>query len=457
MARLAIIGGGPKAAAVAAKADALRRAGYTPPDVVIYEPDALAAAWAGTSGYTDGLQPLCTLAERDLGYPYDRASFGPGTAHAMVANYSWQAFSVVEGVDDAEYDRWVMRGRRPPQHRDYANYLVSAIHRSGATHRQQTVTGLAYLGGGWRVTATDKSGVQSFDDYEGVVVTGSGPPLPALSGGNARVFDGKAFWLQRPQIVRMLQLDWDPSVVIIGAGGTAAAIAHWFVRQGISHIPITIIGREPTLYVRHPSPFEDRLFTDSVAWDALADHVKDAFVTRLTRGVVWDYVLRNLDAENLSYESFDAQQFVPLATPVPPGLPPALQVELHDPPGPAPGVPTRGVQRREAAVFIDARGFDAWWFVSGLMGSSFSHSHFSSRPAVLAGIDFSLAIGPMAAAGRSAFPPGLHVPMLGSRQGPAASNLMALGWMADRILSRYIPPAHVLRHGGSLAAPAGGT
>lgn len=36
------------------------------------------------------------------------------------------------------------------------------------------------------------------------------------------------------------------------------------------------------------------------------------------------------------------------------------------------------------------------------------------------------------------FPPGLHVPMLGSEIGPGATNLMALGWVSDSVLGRYI-------------------
>jgi mycobactin lysine-N-oxygenase len=145
MPRLAIIGGGPKGAAVAAKAWALANtARYRPPDVVIYERQGIGAAWSGQSGYTDGLQPLCTPAERDLGYPYDRASFGRDVASAMSARFSWHAFCVAEGMGATEYDQWVLYDRSPPVHRDFARYLQSVVRRSGAQVSPREVTGLDY-------------------------------------------------------------------------------------------------------------------------------------------------------------------------------------------------------------------------------------------------------------------------------------------------------------------------
>jgi len=293
----------------------------------------------------------------------------------------------------------------------------------------------------------DASGHRSDEFFEGVVVTGSGEPLPMLSSANARVFDGKTFWTSLSAVGHLLRTDPDSSVAIIGAGGTGAAIAHWFIRTGITAVPITIVGREPTLYARHPGPFEDRLFTDEDAWSRLAGHVRDEFVRRLTSGVVWDYVLRNLVSDNIVYECYEAKRFVPRG-PGLGGLPAELAVELHHPQDPAdvqrrnilqavgqmlsPARPAVPATSLNASVFIDARGFDRWWFVDRLLSSSALKSHFveANRPSVLVDVDRSLAVG-------GNFPPGLHVPMLASRQGPAASNLMALGWMSDRILGAY--------------------
>lgn len=122
-------------------------------------------------------------------------------------------------------------------------------------------------------------------------------------------------------------------------------------------------------------------------------------------------------------------------------------VDLFEPPDPAatvaPAVPVRSFA---AAVFIDARGFDPLWLVNDLLSGSWLHPQLSalSRRMIMAGVDDSLAVG-------GSVPRGLHVPMLATRQGPAASNLMALGWMADQILRPYVTPllSAVAGSGGS--------
>ena len=55
---LAVIGAGPKATAIAAKAAALRGAGLAPPRLVFLDKGGVAAHWTGADGYTDGAQSL---------------------------------------------------------------------------------------------------------------------------------------------------------------------------------------------------------------------------------------------------------------------------------------------------------------------------------------------------------------------------------------------------------------
>lgn len=68
--RIAVVGGGPKAVALAVKATTLEKLGGPKIKVVAFDQKDIGAAWSGAIGYTDGKQRLCTLAERDLGYPY---------------------------------------------------------------------------------------------------------------------------------------------------------------------------------------------------------------------------------------------------------------------------------------------------------------------------------------------------------------------------------------------------
>jgi len=462
--RLAIVGAGPKGAAIAAKAAALHAAKHhrPPPHIELYDPNAVGAAWRGAIGYTDGIQPLCTLAERDLGFPYDTATYGSDVAQAMVADFSWQSFAI-DAAGPSRYRDWVVHGRHPPRHIDFADYLENAVSKAvrqgAASLIPQAVSSVDYdtASGMWRVGATSASGGRVFNDYDGVVLTGSGPPHPALPGANGRVFDARVFWDPASVLPmqRLLASDPDPSLVVIGAGGSAAAIAYSFVRKGVTSLPITIIGREATLFARHDGPFEDRLFTDEIAWTALVPHVREAFLARTTAAVVWDYVLRNLVSDNITYECYSARGYRTVG-PGAPGEPDLLELELDAPPDPAlaaarallpslglpafvsVGPPPPPIARRPASIFIDARGFDRWGFADEFFAASALHPFFAApgRAQILAAIGLDLSVQGTLAGGVP-FPGGLHVPGLGTIQGPASTNLMGLGWLADRVLSRY--------------------
>lgn len=190
--RLAIIGAGPKGAAIAAKAAALRAARHRtpPPHIDLYDPNQVGAAWRGSIGYTDGVQPLCTLAERDLGFPYDTASYGPRVAQAMVGDFSWQSFAI-NSAGPSRYRDWVVNGRHPPRHIDFAGYLENAVSNAvsqgAASLIPDRVSAVDFdiATGMWRIDSTNSTGVITSNDYDGVVITGSGRPQPALPGANA--------------------------------------------------------------------------------------------------------------------------------------------------------------------------------------------------------------------------------------------------------------------------------
>jgi mycobactin lysine-N-oxygenase len=67
-ARLAVLGGGAKAAALAAKAWCLKEGKIADIEIVIFEQHKVGASWDGEHGYTDGEQRLCTHIERDVGF-----------------------------------------------------------------------------------------------------------------------------------------------------------------------------------------------------------------------------------------------------------------------------------------------------------------------------------------------------------------------------------------------------
>jgi mycobactin lysine-N-oxygenase len=119
-ASLAVVGAGPKGLAIAAKRVALARTGREVPDLVLIDRAGVATNWSGTSGYTDGRQPLSTPPEKDVGFPY-APSWGPASGQVSdeVRRWSWQRYLIGQGgLAD-----WVDRGQPRPDHRAWHRYL----------------------------------------------------------------------------------------------------------------------------------------------------------------------------------------------------------------------------------------------------------------------------------------------------------------------------------------------
>ncbi len=149
MLTLAVVGAGPKGIAIAAKARALAAAGLDAPRVVLVEPGVVAGNWGGRQGYTSGLLPLGTPAEKDVGFPY-ASSWGSDSAavSAAMADYSWQRHLIEKGM----YADWVDRGRLRPTHRQWSWYLREVAGKAGAVDHRGAGD---RPGGGRRAVAAD--------------------------------------------------------------------------------------------------------------------------------------------------------------------------------------------------------------------------------------------------------------------------------------------------------------
>ncbi|WP_304278518.1 SidA/IucD/PvdA family monooxygenase [Caulobacter segnis] len=285
--RLAIVGGGAKAAAIAAKAACLKAVRKIEIETVIFERARIGANWNGSHGYTDGRQSLCTPAERDLGFPYELATYGDAVASRMQANFSWAAFM----VSTERYGDWVDSGRPPPSHREFADYLDFCVKRSKAGLVSGDVVSLDHADGLWRVGYETASKTRrSKEGFDGVVVTGTGPAKRISTFTDRRLFDGRSFWNALTILPGLAAAAPESPIVVLGSGGTAAACAGWLVRAGIPN-QIVILGRSPTLFARTDSAFENRVFRDEDAWRSLSFDDRRRFTERLTRGAVWQSVL----------------------------------------------------------------------------------------------------------------------------------------------------------------------
>lgn len=421
---LAIIGGGAKAAAIAAKAWALREARRADIHVTIFERHALAANWDGAHGYTDGIQPLCTPAQRDLGFPYETASYGEEVATLMHAQFSWSAFAVRD-AGTPDYSDWVDHGTPRATHRQFAAYLRDAIERSGARVERGNVVALRH-DRDWSVQFERKDGSRATaSGFDGVVVTSPGPARPQGTLIDPRYLDGVSFWHHLGDVRDRVAASYTapgrqrvgtPPIVILGAGGTAAAVAAWFVNAGFHDADMLVVANQPTFYTRIANFFENRVFSDDAAWDALGDDDRIAFNQRLTRGAVWHSVTETLErATSIRFRTAYVEN-VYLGPDPGDGSSPELLVSA-----------TRGSET-PALIAVNTTGFDACWFASLLAPTGADQARTLNLEATMRP-DLSVAIPRH---------PRLHAPTLAGAVGPGFTSLMVLGAMSDNLLRPYV-------------------
>lgn len=436
--QIAVIGGGPKAAAIAAKAWVLREEKKADVRVTIFEPDRIGAYWFGKAGYTDGDQRLCTIAERDVGYPYN-SMFGNAVDVAMSAKFSWGRFLHTRPPGyETGYSTWIDAGRKPPLHKHYADYLRWVVSQTlpQTTVVKRRVSGLNVAADRWLVDSigTRGSTATHSTQFDAVVVTGPGPAKKVslnIIGTGAltvprKIFNGQDFWQRISEVRKCLReatkdLSSGNAIVIIGAGGTAAAILAWLVTEGAGDLPIQMVASQASLYTRVDSVFENQLFSDEAQWETLSSASRRAFFDRLNRGVVWATVIdRVASARQFKMIDGRAQQVVVASS-----TDIRLEVLRGD------GTPVT----LQASMLIDCSGFDAWWFLSlinGFPGAAQKDAQERQdrwqremdESLKLLGTPWDML-------------PALHAPMLSSERGPGFGSLMVLGAMADRVLRSH--------------------
>ncbi|WP_187830039.1 SidA/IucD/PvdA family monooxygenase [Siccirubricoccus phaeus] len=437
--RLAIVGGGPKAVAIAAKAEVLQEEGLLDCEIHVFESKEIGASWTGRHGYTDGEQALCTPAEKDLGFPYAEMPGAPEAAEKMMARYSWGTFKASRGYAD-----WVDLGRRRASHREFAEYLMWAFDRSGAALHLGEVTRLerARITGrqareGWKVEWKEGAGKAQLlgTFFDGVVVTGHGPARPLGPTNSPRMLDGQRLWTKRERdralgLLGTRAVSEDAPLVVIGSGGTAAAVLAWLARQGHRDLPIYLLAEQATFYSRGNSVFENRLFSDPTQWKALTHATRKAFFERLTRGVVWDAVMEEL--VQLSALKFIDGRATDITAAGAGNLTlqwkrnlSQLELDLGD----------EETHQVEAGLVINATGFDNWWFLRLLPPGAIpsdrkERADLLERLAHGMGEDLTFRDGWTL--------PRLHAPFQSMLVGPGFASLLALGDMADRVLRPYM-------------------
>jgi mycobactin lysine-N-oxygenase len=406
MPTLAVIGAGPKGIAIAAKARAVAAAGLDAPRVVLLERGAVAGNWSGRQGYTSGLLPLGTPAEKDVGFPYADSwgSASPAVTAAM-ADYSWQRHLIAHGM----YADWVDRGRLRPTHRQWNCYLREVADKAQAEIIAGEVGSLEAVGGRWRLTLEHE---EVWAD--GVMFTGAGPPIRVAGQPreHPRVFDGRSYWLAE----RTLEKEVARSACVIGSGETAASVVISLLTKSHKRSTVDVVTSRGVLYSRGESYDENRFYSDPGDWPQLAEAHRREFLERTDRGVF------SPQAEAILNQSHGFRTLAGRAVRIEAGERQVVVTIEY------------GSERERVAydLVVVAIGFQARWF-ERLLGPQVRRRLAS----VLAGaelerrIELDLSVADLN--------PPLHLPVLaGLAQGPGFPNLSCLGLLSDRILRRYV-------------------
>ncbi|MCG7606123.1 MULTISPECIES: NADPH-dependent L-lysine N(6)-monooxygenase MbtG [Mycobacterium] len=406
---LAVIGAGPKAIAVAAKAAELRAMGVPAPEVVVVERSGVAANWQAVGGWTDGNHRLGTGPEKDVGFPY-RSSLVPrrnAELDERMTRHSWQAYLIATGG----FAEWVDRGRPAPTHKRWSQYLGWVADDIGMTVVSGEVEQISVDADAQRwVLHTAEDAVSA----DGLMITGPGQAERSVLPGNPRVMSIAQFWHQAGKH----ELITAERVAVIGGGETAASMLNELFRHRVS--TITVISPTVTLFTRGEGFFENTLFSDPTGWtgltlaerrDALARTDRGVFSARVQDALLADDRIRHLRGRVAHAVARDERIRLTLSTNT--GGEAVETVHGFD-------------------LVIDGSGADALWFAPlfsqdaldllelGLGGPLTSETLQEN-----VGHDLALT---------DVFPKLFLPGLAGLTQGPGFPNLSCLGLLSDRVL-----------------------
>lgn len=403
--KLLVIGGGPKALALAAKIHVLRRLGVHTPTLEIIEQHEVGANWSGRFGFTDGECTLGTTPEKDVGYPYRSSEWKAlnDEVNRRMQRFSWSSFLVSQG----DLPSWVDRQRSAPTHRHWAKYLRWVARTSAARVIQGRVERVAARDTGrWALECKTSRGTLSVEGC-GLVLTGPGKARRCLTDQfhSRRILDGQSFWSALPR----LKNQTPKSLAVIGCGETAASVCI----RALDLWPgceVSLFAPKGICFSRGEGFIENRVFSDPGSWAALSRADREETLRRTDRAVVSPEALAAL-------ARFDTFHVV------------RGRVQ-HLNPGPKCVDVEYAYEGRKgtyaAEVVVDATGFDPLALLrEAVLSPEQAHVIFASDVRERIGHDLSV----------DGFLPKLFLPMLaGLSQGPGFPNLSCLGLMSDRIL-----------------------
>ncbi|KAA8886616.1 lysine N(6)-hydroxylase/L-ornithine N(5)-oxygenase family protein [Nocardia colli] len=425
MDRLLVVGAGPKAMAVAAKAHVLRGLGLPAPQIIVVESQAVGGNWLPSGGWTDGQHRLGTSPEKDVGFPY-HSTWARGHNHAIneaMMAFSWTSFLVERGT----YAEWVDRGRPSPHHNMWAKYLQWVARKTDLELVLGTVGKISPTADGWSVSVADADGSIGAIEADRLMITGPGHSRRALAE-HPKVLSIADFW----DLVGKRSLPASSRAAVIGGGETAGSAMDELVRHDV--LTVSVISPAATIYTRGESYFENSLYSDPAKWRALSIQERRDVVRRTDRGVFSVRVQENLLGDSRVHH---LQGRVVRMAEQGEGVALTLRNEL------------RPDQVHTFDLVVDATGGQPLWFLELFDSDAADLVELAvGGPITQARIEASIGHD-LAVSGLDAK---LYLPNLaGLAQGPGFPNLSCLGELSDRVLApaptpaRSIPQAAIQR------------
>lgn len=423
--RLLIIGAGPKAMAVAAKAHVLGELGFVVPKIQIIERRRVGAHWTGDSGFTNGLVRLSTSPEKDIGFPYQSTCWVDEEVNrainARMMRFSWQSFLVELDL----FAEWIDRGRPAPEHRRWAEYLqwVAGGVSGSVTIHEGDVQRISMKDGRWLLSYRSAEGRSHCVEGEGLMLTGPGQTNTTVEAPrHDRVLTIEEFWSRH---ARFRSID-AARIAVVGSGESAAAIAMELASNGNRALRVDIVSPIGMTYSRGESFRENRLYSNPEIgrWKLLSERDRRRFIHRTDQGVFSLASQQALNqAENLDIVSGRLRRVT---------VESGGRVELtldYD----------KGQHTYTCDHVVLAMGYDHLAPLRGMLDDE-TRREIVGQTGLRELTDRALEplIEPHFEV--RGLTPRLHLPMLSRlTQGPGFANLSCLGCLSDSILTAYIP------------------
>ncbi|WP_454198431.1 SidA/IucD/PvdA family monooxygenase [Nocardia sp. Marseille-Q1738] len=407
--RLLVVGAGPKAMAVAAKAHVLRRLGLPAPQVIVVESHAVGGNWLPGGGWTDGRHRLGTSPEKDVGFPY-RSTWAAGHNRAIneaMMAFSWTSFLIERGT----YAEWVDRGRPSPHHHVWAKYLQWVARNTDMELVHGSVRKISAAADGWMVSVVAADGAVTEIDVDRLMITGPGSSRRVLSE-HPKVLSIADFW----DLAGRRQLPVSSRAAVIGGGETAGSAMDELVRHDV--LTVSVISPSATIYTRGESYFENSLYSDPSRWRALSVEQRRDVVRRTDRGVFSVRVQESLLGDSRVHH---LQGRVVRVAEQGAGVALTLRNER------------RTDQVHSFDLVVDATGGQPLWFLEMFDADAADLVELAiggpiTQARIEASIGHDLAVTGLGAK--------LYLPNLaGLAQGPGFPNLSCLGELSDRVLA----------------------